>query len=201
MQLTTKQPPLSSRLDNNFLGTEEGLRVLEDALIRSNDPLIRGKEKSRLIVDVDFTEDPAHGKQEQAAFNGHFGKNCFLPLFAFTSDGDCLGAKLRPDNGYSADGVLAFIDPIVKWYRSRFVLFWLRCDAAFADPEGICFAKVSKNAGPLSPDYGTGRRDSFAETTLFRKRLFILRFQNPPGASPMLRIHPGATATPLGRGR
>ena len=96
---------------------------------------MRRKKKHRFVVDVDSTEDPAHGKRENAAYNGHFGKNCFHPLFAFTSDGDCLGAKLRPGNVDPADGVLAFLDPIVKRYRSRFVLFWLRGGAAFADPE------------------------------------------------------------------
>jgi hypothetical protein len=124
-----------SRLENEVLGTEAGLTVLEDALTRSNDALMRRKKKRRLIVDVDSTEDPAHGKQENVAFNGHFGKNCFHPLFAFTSDGDCLRAKLRPGNVRSADGVVAFLDPIVKRYRSRFILFWLRGDAAFAAPE------------------------------------------------------------------
>jgi len=41
---------------------------------------MRRKKKRRLIVDVDSTEDPAHGKQENFAFNGHFGKNCFQAL-------------------------------------------------------------------------------------------------------------------------
>jgi hypothetical protein len=59
---------------------------------------MRRKKKQRLIVDVDSTEDPAHGKQENLAFNAHFGKNCFNPPFAFTGDGDCLGVKLRPGN-------------------------------------------------------------------------------------------------------
>jgi hypothetical protein len=95
---------------------------------------MRRKKKQRLILDVDSSEDPAHGKQENVAFNGHFGKNCFHPLFAFTSDGDCLGVKLRPGNVHSADGVLDLLDPIVKRYRSRFILFWLRGDAAFAAP-------------------------------------------------------------------
>lgn len=127
--------PMLSRLENESLGNDAGLKVLEEALRRSNDPLMNRKKKGKLIVDVDSTEDPAHGKQEEVAYNGHFGKNCFHPLFAFTSDGDCLGAKLRPGNVHSADGILAFLDPIVKRYRSRFVLFWLRGDGAFAQPE------------------------------------------------------------------
>jgi hypothetical protein len=69
------------------------------------------------------------------AFNGHFGTNCFHHLFAFTGDGDCLVAKLRPGNVHSADGILDLVDLIVQRYRSRFVLVRLLGDAAFAQPD------------------------------------------------------------------
>src|SRR5271157_4549785 len=68
------------------------------------------------------------------AYNGHFGKTCFYPLFCFTSDGDGLAAKLRPGNVHSADGTLDLIKPIVIRYRKKFKLFWLRGDSAFAEP-------------------------------------------------------------------
>jgi len=124
-----------SRLENEVLGTEAGLRALEQALMRSNDALMRRKGKRRLIVNVDSTEDAAHGKEENVRFNGHFGTTCFHPLFAFTSDGDCLGAKLRPENVHSAEGIFDLLGPIVQRYRPRFTLFWLRGDAGFAMPE------------------------------------------------------------------
>jgi hypothetical protein len=124
-----------SRLENDVLGNAFGLEALDAALTRSTDALLRRKNKRRLIIDVDSTEDPVHGKQECVAYNGHFGKNCFHPLFCFTSDGDCLGAKLRPGNVHSADGALDFITRFVERYRSWFKLFWVRADAAFAKPE------------------------------------------------------------------
>ena len=124
-----------SRLENEVLGNAAGIDALDAALTRSTDALLRRKNKRRLIVDVDSTEDPVHGKQEGVAYNGHFGKNCFHPLFCFTSDGDCLAAKLRPGNVHSADGALEFIIPLVQRYRSWFRLFWVRADAAFANPE------------------------------------------------------------------
>jgi hypothetical protein len=124
-----------SRLENDVLGNAMGLEALDGALTRATDALLKRKNKKRLIIDLDSTEDPAHGKQEGVAFNGHFAKNCFHPLFAFTSDGDCLGAKLRPGNVHSADGALEFIKPIVQRYRDWFKLFWFRGDAAFAKPE------------------------------------------------------------------
>ena len=124
-----------SRLENDILGNEAGLQALEAALTRSRDTLLKRKNKKRLIIDLDSTEDPAHGKQEGVAYNGHFGKNCFHPLFCFTGDGDGLVAKLRPGNVHSAEGTLEFIKPLVQRYRSWFKLFWLRGDAAFANPE------------------------------------------------------------------
>jgi hypothetical protein len=48
---------------------------------------------------------------------------------------------LRPGNVHSADGVLDFIGPIVKRYRAKFRLFWLRGDAAFADSEGYKYCE------------------------------------------------------------
>jgi hypothetical protein len=38
-----------SRLENEVLGTESGLKALEDSLMRSNDALMRRKKKQRLI--------------------------------------------------------------------------------------------------------------------------------------------------------
>jgi hypothetical protein len=124
-----------SRLENDVLGNAVGLEALDVALTRSIDILLRRKNKKRLIIDLDSTEDPAHGKQEGVAYNGHFAKNCFHPLFGFTGEGDCLGAKLRPGNVHSAEGALEFIKPMVERYRGWFKLFWLRGDAAFAKPE------------------------------------------------------------------
>ena len=105
------------RLENDVLGNAMGLEALDGALTRATDALLRRKNKKRLIIDLDSTEDPAHGKQEGVAYNGYFAKNCFHPLFCFTSEGDCLGVKLRPGNVHSADGALEFIKPIVERYQ------------------------------------------------------------------------------------
>src|SRR3989338_4545310 len=124
-----------SRLENGVLGNECGLKALDGALRRSTDVLLRKQGKRRLIVDLDSTEDPAHGGQENAAYTGHFGANCFHPRFAFTGEGACLGARLRPGNVHSSDGALAFLQPIVERDRPWFGLLWLRGDAAFASPD------------------------------------------------------------------
>ena len=133
-----------SRLENGILGNAFGLEELEEAHYRSADVILSKQNKRRLIIDVDSTEDPAHGAQENVAYNGYFGKNCFHPLFCFTSNGTCLGAKLRPGNVHSADGSVDFILPIVDRYRSRFHLFWLRGDSAFASPDLYEYCEENK---------------------------------------------------------
>jgi hypothetical protein len=124
-----------SRFENKILATGEGLTALENTLSRSADSLLRRRNKGRLISDVDSTEDPVHGNQEGAAFNGYFDQVCYHPLFCLTSKGDLLGARLRPGNAHSAEGVLDLISPLVERYRSGFKGFWLRGDAAFGHPD------------------------------------------------------------------
>jgi hypothetical protein len=108
-----------SRLENDVLGNAMGLEALDGALTRATDALLKRKNKRRLIIDLDSTEDPAHGKQKGVAYNGHFAKPCFHPLFFFTSEGDCLRAKLRQGNVHSADDWLKEADRLGVFTRSK----------------------------------------------------------------------------------
>jgi len=104
------------QLENEILGTAAGQKTLDAMITKSTDVLLKRKNRKRLILDVDSTEDPAQGNQQYIAYNGHFGKNCVHPLFCFTSDGDGLAAKLRLGNVHSATGTLNLIKPIVARY-------------------------------------------------------------------------------------
>ncbi len=57
----------------------------------------------RAVLDMDSTEIPVYGQQEQSAYNGHFEASCYPPLLLFNGEGDCLAAKLRPGNVHSAE--------------------------------------------------------------------------------------------------
>jgi hypothetical protein len=56
------------------------------------------------MLDMDSTEIPVYGEQEQSAYNGLFESTCYHPLLLFNREGDCLAAKLRPGNVHSAEG-------------------------------------------------------------------------------------------------
>ncbi len=60
--------------------------------------------RRRAVLDMDSTEVPVYGHQEQSAYNGHFESTCYHPLLLFKNQGDCVAAKLRPGNVHSADG-------------------------------------------------------------------------------------------------
>jgi hypothetical protein len=88
----------------------------------------------RVTLDIDSSESPVHGAQEQSAYNGHFESVCYHPLFVFNQDGDCLAATLRPGNVHSADGWEEVLLPVLDRYQARQQTVVVRADAAFALP-------------------------------------------------------------------
>lgn len=93
-------------------------------------------KRPNLILDIDSSESPVHGSQEGSAYNGHFGCNCYHPLFVFNQHGDLERCALRPGNVHSAHDWQAVLEPVIKRYRwSGLWRRYLRADAAFAIPE------------------------------------------------------------------
>jgi hypothetical protein len=88
----------------------------------------------RVTLDIDSSESPVHGAQEQSAYNGHFESVCYHPLFVFNQHGDCLAATLRPGNVHRADGWDKVLLPVIDRYRTRGQTVVVRADAAFALP-------------------------------------------------------------------
>jgi len=109
----------------------QGLSRLNTELVQREAP---GPLTRRVTLDIDSSESPVHGAQEQSADNGHFESVCYHPLFVFNSDGDCLAAKLRPGNVHSADGWDEVLLPVIDRVRARGQTVVVRADAAFAIP-------------------------------------------------------------------
>ena len=89
----------------------------------------------RVVLDMDLTEIPVYGWQENSAYNSHFESTCYHPLLLFNCQGDWLATKLRPGNVHSAEHweelLLQEIDRQQK--QGKEVVF--QADAAFAKPE------------------------------------------------------------------
>ncbi|MGD0365361.1 MAG: transposase [Bryobacteraceae bacterium] len=88
----------------------------------------------RVVPDMDSTEIPVYGQQEQSAYNGHFESTCYHPLLLFNREGDCLAAKLRPGNVHSADDWEELLLPEIERQQKLGKEVVFRADA-FAKPD------------------------------------------------------------------
>ncbi len=97
--------------------------------------MTEGAPGRRVVLDLDSSESPTYGRQEGSAFNGHFGKTCYHPLFCFNQSGDLEGAMLRDGNVASAHDWRTLLEPVVDRYVNAGATVHFRADAAFAAPD------------------------------------------------------------------
>lgn len=100
-----------------------------------------GKEPKQIILDLDVSNDPIHGNQEQGFFNGYYEQVCYAPLFIFCRR-HLLAAKLRPSNVDPAAGALEELQRIIGQIRGQWpnVVIVVRGDSAYGrdDIMGWC---------------------------------------------------------------
>ena len=91
---------------------------------------------AEIILDVDTTDLPLHGKQEGRFFHGYYDSYCYLPLYIFCGD-HVLCARLREANHDAAFGSLQEIGRIVAQIRAAWpeVQIRLRGDSGFCRDE------------------------------------------------------------------
>lgn len=92
---------------------------------------------ARIVLDLDGTDDPAHGKQEGVAYHGFYGQYMYHPLLIFDGDtGQLITAVLRPGTCHASRGALALIKRLVRLIRARWpdVPIEVRGDSGFAIP-------------------------------------------------------------------
>ena len=88
---------------------------------------------SRIVLDLDATDDPLYGDQEGRFFHGYYRHYCYLPLYIFCGS-FLLCAKLRRSNLDGAAGAVEELERIVGQIRARWpeVEIWIRADSGFA---------------------------------------------------------------------
>jgi Transposase DDE domain group 1 len=92
---------------------------------------------TRIVLDVDGTDDPTHGQQEGSAYHGYYRQHMLHPLLVFDGEtGQLITAVLRPGNTHGSTGVKAVLKRIVRTIRERWpqVRIELRMDSAGAVP-------------------------------------------------------------------
>lgn len=128
------QPSLSrfyQRFDDQSL---DQLQTANQALL---DKVHHTRQSKVLLFDLDSTHSDTFGKQDQSAYNAHYGTVGFHPLVAFDGfSGDFLKAQLRPGNVYTSNGVVDFMRPLIDHYNKNFpeTTSLVRGDSGFAVP-------------------------------------------------------------------
>jgi len=127
--------PTFSRLEN--AATPQDLFRLAQAFV---DHFIASyaKPPQVIVLDLDHSEDEAHGRQEQIFYNHHYGSHCYLPLFIFEGlSGKLVTAALRPGKRPTGAENAAIVKRVLKrlravWPNTHIIL---RGDGHFSNPE------------------------------------------------------------------
>ena len=123
------------RFETEVLTDKANLAALADLSGTWIDAVHARRPTNVVVLDMDSSVSPTYGKQEGAAYNGHFGCTCYHPLFVFNQFGDLERTTLRSGNVHSADGWRSVLEPVVARYRERTKRRFFRGDAAFALPD------------------------------------------------------------------
>lgn len=101
-----------------------------------------GANVRRVTIDLDPMDDPTHGQQPFAFFNGHYDSWCYLPLFGFLTFNDeseqyLYSARLRPGNAKASRTAPQLLKRTVKQLRTSFpkAKIRVRLDGGFATPQ------------------------------------------------------------------
>ena len=99
----------------------------------------------QIVLDLDATDTPLHGRQEGRFFHGYYNHYCYLPLYIFSGD-HLLCARLRPSNLDASAGALEEVCRIVGQIRSRWphVRILLRADSGFCREELMAWCETHR---------------------------------------------------------
>ena len=126
--------PTISRFENRVSRTDlyRMALVLLDQFVASyvNPPQV-------IVLDVDDTEDPVHGQQEHARYDGYYGGYCFMPLHLYEGLSGRLITTILKAQRFTGTQMLSVLKRLVKRLRHAWpdTLLIFRGDSHFAYPE------------------------------------------------------------------
>ena len=91
----------------------------------------------RLLLDLDGTDDPAHGEQEGVRYHGYYRQHMYHPLLVFDGEtGQLVIAVLRPGNVHASRFVVLVLRRLLRRFRAAWpgVALEIRADSGFAVP-------------------------------------------------------------------
>ena len=128
LELTPAVPTAAElRYKKIIMNPEKVDRLFVDTFIKAH---VQAPEE--IVLDVDATDDPLHGKQENRFFHGYYMNYCYLPLYIFCGE-FLLCARLRPSNIDAAEGTVEELERIIGLIREAWpdVRIIVRGDSGF----------------------------------------------------------------------
>ena len=131
--------PTMTRLENGV--SRSDLYRMAQALV---DTFLASYKKppKAIILDLDDTDDPTHGAQQQALFNGYYGEYCFMPLHLYEGQtGKLITTILRPGRRPCGEEIVMILKRLVPAIRKAWPAadIFLRGDSHFSAPEVHAF--------------------------------------------------------------
>jgi hypothetical protein len=131
LELTPAGSPAAARYNKITYCSEAIDELLVTLFLES-----QRKAPRSIVLDLDATDTPLHGKQEARFFHGYYNHYCYLPLYIFCGD-QLLCARLRPSNIDASAGSLEEVQRIVPQIRKAWpnTQIILRADSGFCREE------------------------------------------------------------------
>jgi hypothetical protein len=114
------------------------------------------------VLDLDATDTPLHGRQENRFFHGYYNHYCYLPLYIFCGD-HLLRARLRPSNIDASAGSLQEVEAVVTQIRQH----WPKTQIILRGDSGFCRDELMSWCEAHGVDYVFG----FARNDRLRARI------------------------------
>jgi len=114
-----------------------------------------------IVLDVDATDNPLHGKQEGRFFHGYYRCYCYLPLYVFCGE-HLLCARLRESGIDASYGAVDELSRIVGQIRARWpeVKVVIRGDSGFCREELMAWCEGQEGVDYL---FGLAKNSRLAE--------------------------------------
>lgn len=114
---TLNRLELSSHRQGRYHKVHARADAVQALLLKTGVQSLR-RNPREVIIDLDATDDPLHGRQEGRFFHGYYRAYCYLPLYAFIGDA-VVWAQLRTANRDASDGTVEALEQIVAAVRRR----------------------------------------------------------------------------------
>ena len=137
--------PTLSRFENAV--TVRQVAQLNRLLMEQFLQVHRKRRPKQLILDIDPTDDPCHGHQQLALFNGFYDQYMYLPVLVFErTSGMLLAVRLQAGNCAGSMRAVGILKPLIRRLRAKWpkVKILIRADAGLSTPRLYRFCEQNR---------------------------------------------------------